>query len=51
MREIILNEEIREKVLTLDNFIGKGNEGRVFKYTDSETLKIYYSILYQYACG
>ena len=48
MREIILNEEIREKVLTLDNFIGKGNEGRVFKYTDSETLKIYYSIFSDY---
>ncbi len=48
MREIILTDEIKKTSLTSDNFIGKGNEGRVFKFTDTETLKIYYGIFRDY---
>ena len=48
MREIILTSNVKEKILTPDNFIGKGNEGRVFKYSNNETLKIYYSIFGDY---
>ncbi len=48
MREIILTDEIKKTVLTPDNFLGKGNEGRVFKFSDTETLKIYYGIFRDY---
>ena len=48
MREIILTNELKERILTPDNFLGKGNEGRVFKYSDSETIKIYYGIFNDY---
>lgn len=48
MREIILTNELKEKILTPDNFLGKGNEGRVFKYSNIETIKIYYGIFSDY---
>lgn len=48
MREIILTNELKERILTPDNFLGKGNEGRVFKYSNIETIKIYYGIFSDY---